>query len=62
MNKRLKELGIPKEMISDFLGENGRLNLLTVIPIPEIIPKGIPFIRATFDEKHYKPQFDAFWN
>ena len=62
MNKRLKELGIPKEMISDFLGENGPLNLLTVIPIPEIIPKGIPFIRATFDEKHYKPQFDAFWN
>ena len=38
------------------------LNLLTVVPIPEIIPKGIPFIKATFDEKHYKPQFDAFWN
>ena len=61
MNKRLKELGIPKNMIADFLGENGPLNLLTVIPIPDIIPKGIPYIRAMFDEKQFKPQFDLFW-
>ena len=40
MNKCLTELGIPKNMIADFLGENGPLNLLTVIPIPDIIPKG----------------------
>ena len=61
MNKRLKELGVPKDIISSFLGPNGPLNLLTEIPIPEIIPKGIPYIRAVFDERGYKKEFDAFW-
>ena len=54
MKKRLKELGVPKDIISSFLGPNGPLNLLTEIPIPEIIPKGIPYIRAVFDERGYK--------
>ena len=48
-------------MVSELMGENELINILNVIPVSEILVKGIPFIRAHFDEKGYKKQFDGFW-
>ena len=37
------------------------MDILTVIPIEEIIPKGIPYIRANFNERGNREKFDQFW-
>ena len=61
VRRKLLEFGIPKELISLLMDENGLINILTVIPVEEIVPKGIPFIRAHFDEGEYSRKFDQFW-
>jgi hypothetical protein len=62
IRRKLIKLGIPKNMISNLVDENGLLNLLTVIPKEEIVEKGIPYIRHNFEEGQYEKQFDIFWN
>ena len=37
------------------------IELLTVIPIEEIVEKGIPYIQKNFDVGNYQKQFDIFW-
>ena len=37
------------------------MNILTGIPIEEIIPKGIPYCRRGFDESSHQEQLNAFW-
>ena len=39
------------------------MNFLTVIPVSQIVPYGIPYIRSLLqeEEKQYKSQFDSFW-
>ncbi len=47
---------------TNLIGTDGLINLLTVIPITEIVNKGIPYIRNHFDEGKYSKCFDDFWN
>ena len=48
IKRRLGEF--PKPLIKDLIGTNGVMNILTAIPIEEIIPKGIPYCRRGLDE------------
>lgn len=59
--RKLIDLGIPEELVHELMSEGGLIGLLTVIPIDEIISKGIPYIRLHFKEGKYKGQFDVFW-
>ena len=59
--KLVKQFHIPLNMVSELMDGNGLINLLNIIPVNEIIVKGIPYIRAHFDEKTYSRQFDEFW-
>jgi len=59
--RKLIELLVPKYLISEFMGPNGLFELVTVVPINEIIRKCIPYIRSHFPEGEYKSNFDAFW-
>ena len=58
--KLIKNFHIPADMVSELMDENGLINILNVIPVDEIVVKGIPCIRSHFDEKAYGPQFDLF--
>ena len=62
IKRRLGEFHIPKPLIKELIGTNGVMNILTAIPIEEIIPKGIPYCRRGFDESSHQPQFDSFWD
>jgi hypothetical protein len=55
------ELNVSLEKISELMCEDGLINLLTVVPLSEIVNKAIPFIRANFDEGKFSKQFDKFW-
>ena len=59
---KLGEFHIPKALIRLLIGSDGVMNILTVIPVEEIIPKGIPYCRCGFDESSHKGQFGAFWD
>ena len=41
LRRRLLHLGLSKDRILEFLGEFGIVNTLTIIPIPEMVLKGI---------------------
>jgi hypothetical protein len=62
IRRKLLDLRIPKDIISRLVDPEGLLNILTVIPINEIECKGIPYIRAHFDEGGHTDKFDVFWN
>lgn len=57
--KKLLELGVPT--ITSFLGPEGPLNILAIIPIDEISEYGIPFIRSIFNEGTARLKFDYYW-
>jgi hypothetical protein len=61
IRRKLLELNVPRDKISDLMDANGLINLLTTIPIEEIESKGIPYIRARFNEGQHKSKFDTFW-
>jgi MULE transposase domain len=61
IRRKLVDFHIPKYLISELIGTNGVVNILTGIPIEEIIPKGIPYCRRGFDESSHQEQFNAFW-
>lgn len=63
IRRKLLELNVTREKISELVDAKGLLNILmTVIPISDIEKKGIPYIRANFNEGLEEPKFDAFWN
>ena len=62
IRRKLVDFHIPKDLISELIGTNGVMNILTAIPIEEIIPKGIPYCRRGFDESRYQDKFNAFWD
>jgi hypothetical protein len=61
VRRKLLALQVPKENISDLMGPDGLIHLLTEIPIADIERKGIPYIRHRYNEGQHKPKFDAFW-
>jgi hypothetical protein len=62
IRRKLLDFHIPHPSIKLLIGEVGVMNILTAIPIEEIIPKGIPYCRAGFDESGHEVQFDKFWD
>lgn len=61
IRRKLLDLNIPREKISELMDSKGLLHLLTEIPIEDIESKGIPYIRDRFNEGQFKPKFDTFW-
>jgi hypothetical protein len=61
LRRKLIDLRVPKDIISRLVDPDGLINILTVIPIEDIESKGIPYIRAHFDEEGHTSKFDAFW-
>jgi hypothetical protein len=61
LRRKLLEYGIPKNLIHDLLGSEGPMELLTVIPIDEIVTKGIPYVRCKINEDKFEIKFDRFW-
>ena len=59
--RKLDQLHVSREVASSLIGENGLIDLLTVIPVSEILPKGIPYIRCHFDESGFPDKFKQFW-
>jgi len=61
LRRRLKELKIPKELITKLMGHEGLVNILAVFSYDEV-PKGIEYIRYKMSEGEYKSSFDKFWS
>ena len=53
--------GIPDEVITPLMNKTGLINILLTIPIEDIEPKGIPYVRQHFDEGVHRAKFDIFW-
>ena len=63
LRRKMLELKIPKEVVHSLVEVQGCLiDVLTVIPEEEIITKGIPFIRANFDQRGNIDKFNSFWS
>ena len=65
LRRKLLEFCVPKAVIHDLLGKDGcLLDILTVNPIRihEIVTKGIPYIRAHFNEAGNEEKFNQFWS
>jgi hypothetical protein len=62
LKRKLTENGIPQNLIHDLLCPGGPMEKLLVVPIDEIIPKGIPYVRSKINESNYVKKFDQFWN
>ena len=60
--KNLKERNISPELIRILTEPNGLFDILVIIPIDEILCKGIPYIRDNMDEGEFKDQFTQFWS
>jgi len=58
IRRKLVERNIPKDYISILMNE---LNILTVLPIEDIIPKGIPYVRSKTIEVGNEVALNAFW-
>jgi hypothetical protein len=61
IRKKLINLNVRTDVVSNLVDSNGLLQILTQIPISEIENRGIPYVRSNFDELEYKPNFDKFW-
>lgn len=61
--KKLKEeCHFPTSVITKFLGVDGIINILTIIPISEIATKGIAYVRSKMEETEANtPIWDIFW-
>ena len=62
IRRKLISLHIPENLVSKFIAKGGTLELLCVIPIREIMTKGIAYVRSKTDEGTYRQKFDTFWN
>ena len=56
IKRKLVDFHIPKHLIRMLIGTDGVMNILTVIPIEEILTKGIPYCRCGFDESSRQVQ------
>jgi hypothetical protein len=61
LRRKLLARGIPRDIVSNLMGSDGLINILTHCPIEEIEIKAIPYIRHHFNEGDYKDSFDSFW-
>jgi len=43
------------------MDNDGPINVLTVIPINEIVTKGVPYVRSKTKEVEYEENFNEFW-
>ena len=62
IRRKLISHHIPEQTVSKFVGKRGPLELLCVIPINEIMVKGISYVRKITDEGAYIDKFNTFWN
>ena len=61
IRRKLLSFHVPLNIIHQMIGKNGFMNILTVIPVDEIISKGIPYVRSKIDETGQKAKLDKFW-
>jgi hypothetical protein len=61
IRRKAKDFHLSKEMISHLIGQNGIMNILTVIPVQEILSKGIPYYRSRTNESSCQRELDIFW-
>lgn len=59
MKRKLKALHLPNQQTSELVQH---LRLLTVIPIPDIETRGIPYIRNSIVEEPYQEIYASFWS
>ena len=50
LRRKLEYSGISKHDISDLMGQNGKIDVLTIIPIDDILVKGISYVRSLMNE------------
>lgn len=62
LRRKLKKFRIDPLVISSLMNDDGLINILTIVPVSEILIKAIPYIRAHFPEGAYKDAFNQFWS
>ena len=58
IRRKLLSFHTPLHIIHQMIGKNG---VLTVIPVNEIITKGIPYCRSKINETGHTAKLDKFW-
>lgn len=61
IRRKLVDLRIPKEAICTAMSP-GIMDILTVIPVDEIVSHGIPYVRSKIDERGHKKAWNTFWS
>jgi hypothetical protein len=62
IKRKLKsDFHVSDDVVKQLIGTNGVMNILTVIPINEIIKKGIPYCRSKINEDGQESKLHAFW-
>jgi hypothetical protein len=63
IRRKLISYRLPVDDITKIIGENGYMEILCIIPIDEIISKGIPYVRFMMKDLESKNPgpYDSFW-
>jgi hypothetical protein len=59
--RQLLQMRVPRELVTQLIGEKGLMNFLEVINYEEI-DSAIAYIRSKVDESGYKNVFDLYWS
>jgi hypothetical protein len=63
LRRKLVDLGIPADVITAIAGDGGHIELLTVLPVNQILQLGIPYIRQqTAALEAANPRLTQFWD
>jgi hypothetical protein len=54
LRRNFLQFGLPTKYVSEMIGDGGTMEILTYIPIEEIICKGVPYGRSISDEHPYE--------
>eukprot|EP01034_Spumella_vulgaris_P034631 gene34631-42719_t len=60
IKRYLESLKMGDEVVS-YMMQIGKMDLLTIIPVSEIVSKGIPFLRSMIDESACQDKWNKFW-
>jgi hypothetical protein len=63
IRRKLISYRLPIYHVTKIIGDKGYMEILCYIPIEDIIPKGIPYVRSLMHEleMQYPGPYDSFW-
>ena len=60
LRRKLIQFGLSSKEVFTMISDGGSMEVLTIVPVDEILSKGVPYVRSITDEKPYQNIYNAF--